>query len=61
MKLSFPPKKYKYYDTYCCSVLVDFQLTGAEIEIKGDLHYYVPAVFEIEINNKKALIDLSDY
>lgn len=61
MKLNFPPNRSKYYKSYCCSVLVDFQLSNAEIIIDNELQYYVPAVYEIKINDKKALIDLSDY
>ena len=61
MKLSFPANASRYYDTYCCSVLVDFQIAGADIKIEGGLNYYVPAVYEIKINDKKALIDLSDF
>lgn len=61
MKLNFPINTSRYYDTYCCSVLVDFQIAKADIQLEGGLKYYVPAVYEIKVNDKKALVDLSDF
>lgn len=60
-KLTFPIKKFKYYDTYCSSIKVNFELVNAEIVLDPALEYIAPGIFYFKINEKLALADFSDY
>lgn len=60
-KLTFPVKRFKYYDTYCCSIKVNFELMGAEVILDPGLQYHAPGVFYFKINDKLALADFSDF
>lgn len=61
MKLTFPTKKFKYYDTYCYHLRLNFEMVNAKIELDPGLQYLAPAIFYFKINDKLALLDLSDY
>lgn len=61
MKLTFPTRKYKYYDTYCYNLKLNFEMVNAEIELDPHLPYLAPAIFYFKVNDKLALIDYSDF
>ena len=61
MKLTFPTKKHRYYDTYCYNLRLNFEMVNAEIELDPNLPYLAPAIFYFKVNDKLALIDYSDF
>jgi len=59
--LSFPARKFKYYDFYTSFIKSVFEVGGGDVVIDDTLQYIVPAAFYIKINNKLAFVDLSDF
>jgi hypothetical protein len=59
--LSFPVKKFKYYEFYTSFIKSIFEVADYKVILDPSLEYLAPAAFYIKINGKLAFVEMSDF